>query len=78
MINYFKEPIDHIPLPDKFTFPFYYEPHPLSILAANELQAYIKNQTDFEHNFGLEKNQAGIVIGKMFGVLVVQDTQGKI
>lgn len=78
MINYFKEPIDHIQLPDKFTFPFYYEPHPLSILAAKELQAYIENQTDFEHNFGLEKNQEGIVIGKMFGVLVVQDTHWKI
>jgi tRNA pseudouridine32 synthase/23S rRNA pseudouridine746 synthase len=78
MIHYFKDPIDHIPLPEKFTFPFYYEPHPLSILAAKELQAYIENQTDFEHNFGLEKNQDGIVIGKMFGVLVVQDSFGKI
>lgn len=78
MIHYFKDPIDHIPLPEKFTFPFYYEPHPLSILAAKELQAYIENQTDFEHNFGLEKNQDGIVIGKMFGVLVVKDSFGKI
>jgi hypothetical protein len=60
MIHYFKDPIDHIPLPEKFTFPFYYDPHPLSILAAKELQAYIENQTDFEHNFGLEKNHTHI------------------
>lgn len=63
-------------LPDKFTFPFYYEPHPFAIQAADELQHYLKTQLDFEHNFGLIDGQKGIVIGKMFGVLVVRDQEG--
>jgi len=69
----FKSNISTIPLPEKFTFPFYYEPHELSVIAANELQNYLKNQTDFEHNFGLNEKQKGLEIGKMFGVLVVQN-----
>jgi len=69
----FKSNISTIPLPEKFTFPFYYEPHELSVIAANELQNYLKNQTDFEHNFGLDEKQKGLEIGKMFGVLVVQN-----
>ena len=69
----FKTNISGISLPEKFTFPFYYEPHELSIIAATELQSYLETQTDFEHNFGLKENQEGLVIGKMFGVLVVQN-----
>ncbi|WP_445455042.1 pseudouridine synthase [Flavobacterium sp. HNIBRBA15423] len=69
----FNTDISSIPLPEKFTFPFYYEPHELSILASKELQDYLENQTDFEHNFGLQENQEGLVIGKMFGVLVCQN-----
>jgi tRNA pseudouridine32 synthase/23S rRNA pseudouridine746 synthase len=72
----FSQDISGIPLPEKFTFPFYYEPHELSIIAANELQNYLETQTDFEHNFGLKEAQDGLVIGKMFGVLVVQNADG--
>lgn len=64
--------------PKKFTYPFYYEPHPLAVLAANELQNYLRTQQDFEHNFGLQEGQKGLVIGKMFGVLVVEDLQGRL
>jgi tRNA pseudouridine32 synthase / 23S rRNA pseudouridine746 synthase len=67
-IHLFKTNISGINLPEKFTFPFYYEPHPLSIIAAQELQDYLENQSDFKHNFGLHENQEGLVIGKMFGV----------
>jgi tRNA pseudouridine32 synthase/23S rRNA pseudouridine746 synthase len=74
----FKSNISGISLPEKFTFPFYYEPHELSIIAANELQAYLETQTDFEHNFGLNQNQEGLVIGKMFGVLVCQNQEGEL
>lgn len=74
----FKTNISGISLPEKFTFPFYYEPHELSIIAANELQGYIETQTDFEHNFGLNEHQEGLVIGKMFGVLVCQNLDGEI
>lgn len=69
----FKTNIAGNSLPEKFTFPFYYEPHPLALIAAQELQDYLETQTDFEHNFGLEKDQEGYVIGKMFGVLVCQN-----
>ena len=64
-----------IQLPEKFTFPFYYEPHPLGILAAKNLQKYLESQTDFVHNFGLNPNQQGLVVGKMFGVMVVKNSQ---
>jgi tRNA pseudouridine32 synthase/23S rRNA pseudouridine746 synthase len=74
----FQTNITKIPLPEKFTFPFYYEPHKLSIIAANELQNYLKTQTDFEHNFGLDEKQKGLEIGKMFGVLVVQNQNGEL
>lgn len=74
----FKTDISPIALPQKFTFPFFYEPHQLSILAAKELQDYLKNQSDFEHNFGLDDNQKGTITGKMFGVLVVQKENGEL
>jgi tRNA pseudouridine32 synthase/23S rRNA pseudouridine746 synthase len=74
----FKANISDISLPEKFTFPFYYEPHPLSILAAVELQQYLATQTGFQHNFGLSAAQEGLAIGKMFGVLVVQNHKGEL
>ena len=74
----FKQNISGIHLPQKFTFPFYYEPHQLSKIAASELQNYLQTQTDWEHNFGLHEGQKGLVIGKMFGVLVVQNQVGEI
>ncbi len=76
--QHFSTTINHIKLPSKFTFPFYYEPHPLCELAATEVQNYLKNQTDFEHNFGLDISKKGLVIGKMFGVLVVKNQQNEI
>jgi tRNA pseudouridine32 synthase / 23S rRNA pseudouridine746 synthase len=74
----FKTNISGISLPEKFTFPFYYEPHELSVIASTELQAYLERQSDFEHNFGLQENQEGLVIGKMFGVLVCQNQVGEL
>lgn len=73
----FSEPISGIEIPTKFTFPFFYEAHPLAKIAAHEIQQYLKNQTDFEHNFGLNENKKG-AIGKMFGVLVVKNTNEEI
>ncbi len=77
-ITYFKEEVSSIALPSRFTFPFFYEPHPLTVIAAKELQDYLETQTDLDHNFGLDTQQQGLVIGKMFGVLVVQDANGKL
>ncbi len=78
MLTPFKNSVSNIELPRKFTFPFYYEPHPIALLAAKELQEYIENQSDFEHNFGIESGKDGLVIGKMFGVLVVQNENGEL
>jgi tRNA pseudouridine32 synthase / 23S rRNA pseudouridine746 synthase len=70
--------IKDITLPLRFTFPFYYEPHPLAKLAAAQLQHYLETHTDLGHNFGLTNNTDTLVIGKMFGILVVQDKEGKV
>ena len=69
----FKQDISAIELPTRFTFPFCYEPHPLAVTAAQELQYYIETQDDWTHNFGLDAAVEGLAIGKMFGVLVVKN-----
>ncbi|RXR17331.1 RluA family pseudouridine synthase [Flavobacterium amnicola] len=74
----FKTTISGIDLPEKFTFPFYYEPHPLAVIASKELQKYLEKQTNFEHNFGLIEGQNGLIIGKMFGVLVCQNQNNEL
>ncbi|MDH7912484.1 pseudouridine synthase [Winogradskyella sp. SYSU M77433] len=62
-----------VELPKQFTFPFYYEPHELSVKAAEEVKSYLNSQTDFEHNFGLDTSKTGLKIGKMFGVMIVKN-----
>jgi tRNA pseudouridine32 synthase/23S rRNA pseudouridine746 synthase len=78
MTYFLEETIQEIALPGRFTFPFYYAPHPLTKIAAAELQHYLETQTHLDHNFGLGTDGEGMAIGKMFGVLVVQDTAGKL
>lgn len=68
----------NVALPKQFTYPFYYEPHPLCIAAANEVKSYLELQTDFEHNFGLDSSKTGLKIGKMFGVMVVESVDKKL
>ena len=51
-----------IPSPQEFTYPFCYQPHPLCVMAAEEVQAYLKNQKQWASE---------LKAGKMFGVLVV-------
>lgn len=75
--THFQSNIDSYELPKRFTFPFYYEPHPLCLLAAEQLQEHIQKQTDWVHNFGLSDDKDG-AIGKMFGVLVVQKNDGEV
>ena len=48
-----------IPGPERFTYPFCYEPHPLAVMAAEELKRELAGMTLTE--------------GKMFGVLVVTE-----
>lgn len=67
----FSQPINNIPLPDKFTFPFYYQPHELSVLASNQLQEQLKHHLPYDENSSIDD-------GKMFGVLVVKNQQQQV
>ena len=51
-----------IEVPPRFTYPFYYKPHPLCLLAAGMVQQELQTMALTE--------------GKMFGVLVVETPQG--
>ena len=73
----FSHAVGHYALPQRFTFPFYYQPHPLCILAAEELQQRLQQPQNWYHNFGLGDDPHNI-IGKMFGVLLVQKADGEI
>ena len=68
---------EQIDPPARFTFPFYYDPHPLALIAASELQTRLQTG-EFDHNFGLDASKEGLVIGKMFGVLVCRHRNGTI
>ncbi|MGF1703305.1 pseudouridine synthase [Photobacterium makurazakiensis] len=73
----FNTSIDKYTLPERFTYPFYYEPHPLCLLAAEELQQHLHTQSEWQHNFGLDGDIEN-AIGKMFGVLLVENTKGEL
>ena len=76
--QYFKQPISSYEIPKNLDYPFYYEPTEIAKQACEELQEYLENQTDFEHNFGLENDLSSTPIGKMFGVLVVRNQKNEI
>lgn len=73
----FSSDISDIELPIKAD-PFNTEPPEIAKIAARELQDYLINQKDFEHNFGLSGPSQAPIIGKMFGVLVVKTPNQKI
>lgn len=54
------------------------ESHPLCQLAAIKLQSHLQSQQDWEHNFGFLADAEGVVIGKMFGILLVRTKEGKL
>lgn len=68
MLHRFATSITDIPLPERFTYPFCYTPHPLCVMAAEEVQAYLAKQAEWRE----ELKQ-----GKMFGVLVVKTGNGE-
>jgi len=76
--HHFQEDVSQIELPAKFTYPFRYDPHPLCRIAVKELQLYLENQTDFQHDFGLHPHPDSAAKGKMFGVLVVKNPAGEL
>ena len=58
-----------VELPRRFTCPFCYEPHPLSLLAAGQVQHYVASRSDWADELGA---------GKMLGVLVARDGVGRL
>jgi len=65
-------------LPAKFTFPFQYQPHPIALQAAQELQEYLNTQTSWSHSFWFPSVEQSKVVGKMFGVLVVKNSKDQL
>lgn len=56
-------------LPQRFTCPYCYEPHPLALMAVEQVQRYVATRDDWAEELGA---------GKMLGVLVAQDVQGRL
>ncbi|MFI3322191.1 MAG: pseudouridine synthase [Rikenellaceae bacterium] len=69
MFHSFKCDISLLEIPTKFTYPFYYTPHKLTLLAREELVEYISTR---------EQWQKELQQGKMFGVLVAESKEGEI
>ena len=69
MFHPFASSTEGIELPARFTYPFAYTPHPLCLLAAQEVQQYLKAQTQWHDE---------LKRGKMFGVLVVRTRDGRL
>ncbi|ASP48357.1 RluA family pseudouridine synthase [Cognaticolwellia beringensis] len=68
----FSQSTDNIVLPEKFTFPFYYQPQQIAVEAVQQLQQQLEKLPQC-----LTKTKASEVsVGKMFGVLVVKNCQG--
>lgn len=58
-----------VELPQQFTCPFCYEPHPLARMAVERVQQYVASRGDWAAELGA---------GKMLGVLVAQDEAGRL
>jgi hypothetical protein len=69
MFHYFSQSTQDIALPERFTWPFHYEPHPLCRMAADEVKHYIASRAEWHAELGM---------GKMFGVLVVKNQNNEI
>jgi len=65
-------------LPKRFTFPICYQPHPLCLLAVEQLQRQLGYQLDSSFDNAPILQQELIQTGKMFGVLLVENKQGEI
>ncbi|MFT5815677.1 MAG: tRNA pseudouridine32 synthase/23S rRNA pseudouridine746 synthase, partial [Psychroserpens sp.] len=73
----FSQAVDSITLPEKFTFPFYYQPQPLAVKAVEQLQQQLAILPQWleETVLNASVKSKKINTGKMFGVLVVQNNQ---
>ena len=56
-------------LPQRFTCPFCYEPHPLAVTAVEQLRRYVSSRDDWADE---------LAAGKMLGVLVARNPEGQL
>ncbi len=70
----FRKLTEAIELPEKFPYLYTHKPHQLCYVASKELQSYLAQQSSWNEQLGVngEPNTAG----KMFGVLVVRQSDG--
>lgn len=68
-LHYFADSISLFSLPEKFTYPFHYTPHPLCVAAAGEVGRYLSTKGEW---------QGELRKGKMFGVLIVRTGEGEV
>ena len=69
MLHRFSRDISNIAQPEAFTWPFHYVPHQLSVIATEEVKQFLATRSEWGEE---------IARGKMFGVLVVEDSEGKL
>ena len=68
-LHRFTQDIMDVELPVRFNNPFYYSPHRLCVMAADEVRSFLLAD---------ETLAADAARGKMFGVLVVRDGDGRL
>lgn len=69
MLHRFSRDISNIAQPEAFTWPFHYVPHQLSVIAAEEVKQFLATRSEWGEE---------IARGKMFGALVVEDSEGRL
>lgn len=69
LFHRFRKDVSGIELPLRFNNPFYYSPHPLCLMAADE----VRDMLSHDGKLSIEAQK-----GKMFGVLVAMDASGGI
>lgn len=75
----FKQEIGHTEIPLTINNPFESRTPEICKIAAMELQAYLDVCTpDWIHNFGTDPEKIGTAKGKMFGILVVRNSQNEL
>lgn len=68
-LHRFDTDVSALGVPRQFTYPFHYEPHPLSVAAVRQVQRYVASRNDWADE---------LAQGKMLGVLVVRDGEGQL
>ncbi len=69
MLHHFSKDVSHIALPQQFTFPFSYTPHPLTLIATEQTIAHLESNPTWADE---------LAKGKMFGVMVVTTPDHKL